>query len=43
MERHSIDDRGAFELLRGHARRNNRKVVDVARAVEAGRALLPKD
>jgi AmiR/NasT family two-component response regulator len=43
MERHGIDDRGAFELLRGHARRNNRKVVDVARAVEAGRALLPKD
>ena len=42
MERHGIDNRGAFELLRGHARRNNRKVVDVARAVEAGHALLPK-
>jgi AmiR/NasT family two-component response regulator len=42
MERHSIDDRAAFELLRGHARRNNHKVVDVARAVESGRALLPK-
>jgi AmiR/NasT family two-component response regulator len=43
MERHGIDARGAFELLRGHARRNNLKVVDVARAVEAGRPLLPKD
>ena len=42
MERHSIDDRAAFELLRGFARRNNRKVVDVASAVEAGRELLPK-
>jgi AmiR/NasT family two-component response regulator len=42
MERHSIDDRAAFELLRGYARRNNRKVVDVASAVEAGRELLPK-
>jgi AmiR/NasT family two-component response regulator len=41
MERHSIDDRAAFELLRGFARRNNRKVVDVASAVEAGRELLP--
>jgi AmiR/NasT family two-component response regulator len=42
MERHSIDDRAAFELMRGYARRNNRKVVDVASAVEAGRELLPK-
>jgi AmiR/NasT family two-component response regulator len=41
MERHSIDARAAFELLRGFARRNNRKVVDVASAVEAGRELLP--
>jgi len=36
MERHGIDDRGAFEMLRGHARRNNRKVVDVARPSRAG-------
>ena len=43
MERHGIDDRGAFEMLRGHARRNNRKVVDVARAVEGGQPLLPRD
>jgi AmiR/NasT family two-component response regulator len=43
MERHGIDDRGAFEMLRGHARRNNLKVVDVARAVEGGQPLLPRN
>jgi AmiR/NasT family two-component response regulator len=43
MERHGIDDRGAFEMLRGHARRHNHKVVDVARAVEGGQPLLPRD
>jgi AmiR/NasT family two-component response regulator len=43
MERHGIDDRGAFELLRDHSRRSNRKVVDVARAIDGGHALLPKD
>jgi AmiR/NasT family two-component response regulator len=42
MERHGIDDRGAFELLRDHARAQNRRVVDVARAVTEGHALLPR-
>jgi AmiR/NasT family two-component response regulator len=42
MERHRIDDREAFELLRRHARSNNQKVVDVARAVADGHALLPR-
>jgi AmiR/NasT family two-component response regulator len=42
MERHGVDERGAFELLREHARSNNRKVVDVAGSVEEGHALLPK-
>jgi AmiR/NasT family two-component response regulator len=42
MERHSIDDRAAFELLREHARSNNRTVVDVAAAVTEGHALLRK-
>ena len=42
MERHATDDRAAFELLRDHARGSNRKVVDVARAVADGHALLPK-
>jgi response regulator NasT len=42
MERHGIDDRQAFELLRSHARSNNRKLVDVARAVGDGHLLLPR-
>ena len=40
MERHSIADREAFELMREHARSNNRTVVDVAAAVTEGHALL---
>jgi two-component system, response regulator PdtaR len=40
MERHDIDDRAAFELLREHARSNNRTVVDVSSAVAQGHALL---
>lgn len=43
MERHGIDDRAAFLLLRDHARRHNRTVVDVARSVDEGHALLPKE
>jgi AmiR/NasT family two-component response regulator len=41
MERHGVDDRAAFELLRSHARGRNRTVVDVARSVLDGHALLP--
>jgi response regulator NasT len=41
MERHGIDDRKAFDLLRDHARSRNRTVVDVARSVAEGHALLP--
>ena len=41
MERHGIDDRAAFELVRSHARARNRTVVDVARSVLDGHALLP--
>jgi AmiR/NasT family two-component response regulator len=40
MERHSIDARTAFDRLRTHARSNNRTVLDVARAVDEGHALL---
>jgi AmiR/NasT family two-component response regulator len=40
MERHAISDRAAFDLLREHARSNNRTVVDVAAAVTEGHALL---
>ena len=42
MERHGVTDREAFELLRSHARSQSRPVVDVARAVAEGHALLPK-
>ncbi len=42
MERHTIDERPAFELLRSHARGHNRTVADTARAVVEGHALLPK-
>jgi response regulator NasT len=42
MERHAIDDRAAFELLRDHARNRGRKVVDVAAAVVEGHPLLPR-
>jgi response regulator NasT len=42
MERHSVDDRRAFELLRDHARSGSRRVVDVAQSVLDGHALLPK-
>jgi AmiR/NasT family two-component response regulator len=42
MERHSIDEHAAFELLREHARSSNRRVLDVARAVIDGHGLLPR-
>ena len=42
MERHSIDEPAAFELLREHARTTNRKLVDVAFAVADAHRLLPK-
>ena len=41
MERHSLDDDAAFALLRDEARRTNRKVVELARAVSDGHSLLP--
>ena len=41
MERHGLDERGAFEILRDHARAQSRRVVDVARSVTEGHALLP--
>ena len=42
MERHSVDEREAFELLRDHARASSRRVVDVAQSVLDGHALLPR-
>jgi AmiR/NasT family two-component response regulator len=42
MERHSIDEHAAFELLREHSRASNRKLIDIASAVVDGHRLLPK-
>ena len=43
MERHSADERHAFELLRENARANSRRVVDVAQSVIDGHSLLPRN
>jgi AmiR/NasT family two-component response regulator len=42
MERHSVDEATAFEMLRDHSRAANRRLVDVAGAVVDGHRLLPK-
>jgi AmiR/NasT family two-component response regulator len=42
MERHSVDEPTAFEMLRSYARSSNRRLVDVASAVVDGHRLLPK-
>jgi response regulator NasT len=41
MERHGVDERQAFELLRQQARRSNRRVIELALAVAEGHSLLP--
>jgi AmiR/NasT family two-component response regulator len=43
MERHTLDEEGAFALLREHSRRTNRPLIDVAEAVVDGYLLLPKE
>jgi len=40
MERHGVDERQAFELMRQQARRSNRRVVELAHAVADGHSLL---
>ena len=42
MERHSVDDADAFEMMRDQSRRTNTKLADVATAVVDGHRLLPK-
>ena len=42
MERHGVDDRAAFEMLRDHARGTSRSVLEVAQTVIDGHALLPR-
>jgi AmiR/NasT family two-component response regulator len=41
MERHSIDENSAFEMLRDQSRLANRKLIDLAAAVVDGHRLLP--
>jgi len=43
MERHGVDERSAFEMLRARSRVDNRKLVDLATAVVDGHPLLPKE
>jgi AmiR/NasT family two-component response regulator len=42
MERHSITEDNAFDLLREQSRTANRKLIDLATAVVDGHRLLPK-
>ena len=42
MERHSIDEQSAFQMLRARPRSDNRKLVDLAAAVVDVHLLLPK-
>ena len=42
MERHSIDEDAAFEMLRDQSRTANRKLIDLAAAVVDGHRLLPR-
>ena len=42
MERHSINEATAFELLRDESRAANRKLIDIATAVVDGHRLLSK-
>jgi AmiR/NasT family two-component response regulator len=42
MERRSVGEGAAFELLRSQSRTMNRQIVDIAQGVVDGHALLPK-
>jgi AmiR/NasT family two-component response regulator len=42
MERHSVNEASAFEMLRDQSRVGNRKLIDLAVAVVDGHLLLPK-
>ena len=41
MERHSVDDDAAFDMLRDQSRAGNLKLIDLAAAVVDGHRLLP--
>jgi AmiR/NasT family two-component response regulator len=42
MERHSISDTEAFEMMRERSQDSNRKIIDLAAAVTDGHRLLPE-
>ena len=42
MERHSVNEAAAFDMLRQQSRAGNRKLIDIASAVVDGHPLLPK-
>ena len=42
MERHSVPESDAFEMLRRQSRSTNRRLVDVANSVVEGQPLLPR-
>jgi AmiR/NasT family two-component response regulator len=42
MERHSVTEKVAFEMLRDESRAGNRKLIDLAAAVVDGHRLLPQ-
>jgi response regulator NasT len=42
MERHTVDEDRAFEMLRNHARRTQTRLVDTAQSIIDGYLLLPK-
>jgi AmiR/NasT family two-component response regulator len=42
MERHTIDETDAFDMLRDQSRTTNRKLLDLATAVVDGHRLLPR-
>jgi response regulator NasT len=41
MERHGVDERQAFAMLRDHSHRTHRKLADIAEAVAESHLLLP--
>ena len=41
MERHSVDEERAFQMLRDHSRKGNRKLIEVAQALLDAHTLLP--
>jgi AmiR/NasT family two-component response regulator len=42
MERHTIDEDSAFQMLRERSRMDNRKLIDIAAAIVDAHRLLPK-